>query len=103
MPVMMKGDSTKGEQPNETRDLSTTMTGSKEPGESDRLSNSEKLKAINRSAVPAQPVAPLRGDTFEERPSCSTTDQKAAGQEAASAQAVNRGHKVEMSEVPDQR
>ncbi len=30
------------------------------------------------------------------------TDQQAAGQEAASAQAVIRGHKVEMSEVPDQ-
>ncbi len=30
------------------------------------------------------------------------TDLKAAGQEAASAQAVNRGCKVSMSEVPDQ-
>ncbi len=32
----------------------------------------------------------------------STTDQKAAGQEAVSAQTVNRGRKVQMSEVPDQ-
>ncbi len=87
---------------NETRDLSTTVTGSKEPGESDCLSNGEKLKAIDRSAVSAQPIAPLQGDTFEEHPSRSTTDQKATGQEAASAQAVNRGHKVEISEVPDQ-
>ncbi len=50
----------------------------------------------------AQPVAPLRGDAFEERTSRSTTDKQAVGQEAASAQAVYRGHKVEMSEVADQ-
>ncbi len=88
--------------PNETRDLTTSLTGSKEPGESDRWSNGEKLKAIDHSAVPAQPVAPLQGDAFEECTSHSTTDQKATGQEAASTQAVNRGHKVEMSEVADQ-
>ncbi len=49
----------------------------------------------------AQPVASSRGDTFEKRTSRSTTDSKAAGQEAASVQAVNRGRKVSMSEVPD--
>ncbi len=31
---------------NEMRDLTTTVTGSKGPGESDLLSNGEKLKAI---------------------------------------------------------
>ncbi len=91
-----------GGTPNETRDLTTTMTGSKGPGERDHLSNSEKLKAIAQSAVSAQPIAPLWGDTFEKRTSRSMTDQQAAGQEAASAQAVHRGHKVEMSEVTDQ-
>ncbi len=84
------------------RDLTTSVTGSKEPGEGDLLTDGEKLKAIARSAVSAQPVAPLQGDAFEKRTSRSTTDQKAAGQEAASAQAVYRGHKVEMSEVADQ-
>ncbi len=84
------------------RDLSTRRTGLKGSGESDLLSNGEKLEAIARSAVSAQPIAPLRGDTFEKRTSCSMTDQKAAGQEAASTQAVQRGHKVAMSEVPDQ-
>ncbi len=88
--------------PNETRDLTTTVTGSKEPVEGDLLTDGGKLKAIARSAVSAQHVAPLQGDTFEERTSRSTTDQKAVGQEAASAQAVQRGHKVAMSEVPDQ-
>ncbi len=78
------------------------MTGSKGQGESDLLSNGEKLKAIARSAVSAQPIASLRGDTFKKRTSCSTTDQKAEGKEAASTQAVHRGHKVEMSEVADQ-
>ncbi len=48
-------------------------------------------------------VTPLRGDAFEKRTSHSTTDhQVAVGQEAASAQAVNRGRKVSMSEVSDQ-
>ncbi len=88
--------------PNETRDLSTRRTGSKDQGEGDLLSNGEKLEAIARSAVSAQPVASLRGDIFEKRTSRSTTDQKATGQEAASAQAVQRGHKVTMSEVQDQ-
>ncbi len=87
---------------NETRDLSTRRTGLKDQGEGDLLLNGEKLEAIARSAVSAQPVAPLRGDAFEERTSRSATDQKAAGQEAASAQAVQRGHNVAMSEVPDQ-
>ncbi len=91
-----------GGTPNETRDLSTRKTGSKDQGEGDLLSNGEKLEAIARSAVSAQPVASLRGDIFEKRTSRSTTDSKAAGQEAASAQAVQRGHKVSMSEVPDQ-
>ncbi len=50
----------------------------------------------------AQLVAPSQGDAFEECTSRSTTDKQAAGQEAASAQAVHRGHKVEMSEVADQ-
>ncbi len=102
MPVETQGDSREGGTPNETRVLSTTVTGSKEPGEGDCLMNGEKLKAIDHSVVSAQPVAPLWGDTFEEHPSRSTTDLKAAGQEAASAQAVHRGHKVEMSEVADQ-
>ncbi len=88
--------------PNETRDLTTTVTGSKEPGEGDLLTDGEKLKAIAHSEVSAQPVAPLRGDSFKERTSHSTTNLKATGQEAASAQAVQRGHKVEMSEVADQ-
>ncbi len=88
--------------PNETRDLTTTVTSSKEPGKGNLLMDSEKLKAIAHLAVSAQPVAPLWGDAFEERTSRSTTDLKAAGQEAASAQAVYRGHKVSMSEVPDQ-
>ncbi len=83
-------------------DLSTRRTGSRGPGEGDLLSNGEKLEAITRSAVSAQPLAPLRGDTFEKRTSHSMTDQKATGQEAASAQAVQRGHKVTMSEVQDQ-
>ncbi len=91
-----------GGTPNETRDLTTLLTGSKEPGEGSHWSNGEKLKAIDHSAVPAQPVTPLQGDAFEESTSHSTTNQKAAGREAASAQAVNRGHKVEMSEVADQ-
>ncbi len=91
-----------GGMPNETRDLTTSVTGSKGPGEGDLLTDGEKLKAIAHSAVSAQPVAPLRGDTFEERTSHSTTDQKVIGQEAASTQAVHRGHKVEMSEVTDQ-
>ncbi len=91
-----------GGTPNETRDLSTRRTGSKGQGEGDLLSNGEKLEAIARSAVSAQPVASLWGDAFEKRTSRSTTDSKAAGQEAASAQAVQRGHKVAMSEVPDQ-
>ncbi len=61
------------------------------------------LRALNRSEVSAQPVTPLRGDAFEKRTSHSTTDhQVAVGQEAASAQAVNRGRKVSMSEVSDQ-
>ncbi len=88
--------------PNETRNLTTTVTGSKGPVEGNHLVNGEKLKAINHLAVSAQPVTPLRGDAFEERTSRSMTDQKATGQEAASAQAVYRGHKVEMSEVVDQ-
>ncbi len=91
-----------GGTPNETRDLSTRRTGSRGPGESDLLSNSEKLEAIARSEVSAQSLAPLWGDTLEKRTSHSTTDQKAAGQEAASTQAVQRGHKVTMSEVQDQ-
>ncbi len=91
-----------GGTPNETRDLSTRRTGSKVHGEGDLLSNGEKLEALARSTVSAQPVASLRGDAFKKRTSRSTTDQKAAGQEAASAQAVQRGHKVTMSEVQDQ-
>ncbi len=91
-----------GGTPNETRDLTTTVTGSKEPVEGDLLMDGEKLKAIAYLAVSAQPVAPLWGDSFEERTSRSMTDLKAAGQEAASAQAVHRGHKVEMSEITDQ-
>ncbi len=91
-----------GGTPNETRDLSTRRTGSKVRGEGDLLSNGEKLEALARSAVSAQPVASLRGDAFEKRTSRSTTDLKAVGQEVASAQAVNRGRKVTMSEVQDQ-
>ncbi len=91
-----------GGTPNETRDLSTRRTGSKVHGEGDLLSNGEKLEALARSAVSAQPVASLRGDAFEKRTSRSTTDLKAVGQEAASTQAVNRGRKVTMSEVQDQ-
>ncbi len=79
------------------------MTGSKEPVEGDLLTDGRKLKALTRSEVSAQPVTPLRGDAFEKRTSRSTTDhQLAVGQEAASAQAVNRGRKVIMSEVQDQ-
>ncbi len=74
-----------------TMTLSTLETGLEETGEGD-----------HHSAVPAQPAVSLRDSAFETSTSCSTTDQKAAGQEAASTQAVNRGHKVEMSEVPDQ-
>ncbi len=91
-----------GGTPNETRDLSTRRTGSRGPGESDLLSNSEKLEAIARSEASAQSLAPSWGDTLEKRTSRSTTDPKAVGQEAASAQAVNRGRKVTMSEVQDQ-
>ncbi len=92
-----------GGTPNETRDLTTTVTGSKGPVEGNLLSDGEKLEALARSAVPAQPVASLRGDAFEKRTSRSTTDhQLAVGQEAASAQAVYRGRKVTMSEVSDQ-
>ncbi len=91
-----------GGTPNEMRDLSTRRTGSKVYSEGDLLSNGEKLEALAQSAVSAQPVASLRGDAFEKRTSRSTTDLKAVGQEAASAQAVNRGHKVTMSEVQDQ-
>ncbi len=92
-----------GGTPNETRDLTTTVTGSKEPVEGDLLTDGRKLKALTRSEVSAQPVTPLRGDAFEKRTSRSTTDhQVAVGQEAASAQAVHRGRKVIMSEVPDQ-
>ncbi len=40
--------------------------------------------------------------TSRNAPPVTATDQKAAGQEAASAQAVNRGCKVSMSEVQDQ-
>ncbi len=79
------------------------MTGSKGPVEGDLLTDGQKLKALTRSEVSAQPVTPLRGDAFEKRTSRSTTDhQLAEGQEAASAQAVNRGRKVIMSEVSDQ-
>ncbi len=89
--------------PNETRDLTTTVTGLKEPVESDLLTDGGKLKAIARSEVSAQPVAPLQGDAFEKRTSRSMTNQQVAvGQEAASAQAVHRGRKVSMSEVSDQ-
>ncbi len=85
------------------RDLTTTVTGSKGPVEGDLLTDGRKLKALTRSEVAAQPVTPLRGDTFEKRTSRSTTDhQVAVGQEAASTQAVNRGRKVSMSEVSDQ-
>ena len=77
------------------------MTGSKEPVEGDLLTDGEKLKAIARSAVSAQPVAPSRGDAFEKRTSRSTTDKQAIGQEAASAQAVERGHQATLIEVPD--
>ncbi len=84
-------------------DLTTTVTGSKGPVEGDLLTDGRKLKALTRSEVSAQPVTPLRGDSFEKRTSRSTTDhQLAVGQEAASAQAVNRGRKVIMSEVSDQ-
>ncbi len=92
-----------GGTPNETRDLTTTVTGSKEPVEGDLLTDGGKLKALARSEVSAQPVAPLRGDTFEKHTSRSMTDhQVAVGQEAASTQAVHRGRKVSMSEVSDQ-
>ncbi len=92
-----------GGTPNETRDLTTTVTGSKGPVEGDLLTDGRKLKALTRSEVSAQPVTPLRGDAFEKRTSRSMTDhQLAVGQEAASAQAVNRGRKVSMSEVSDQ-
>ncbi len=92
-----------GGTPKETRDLPTTMAGSKDSVEGDLLANGEKLEAIGRSAIPTQPVASLRGDAFEKRTSRSTTDhQVAVGQEAASAQAVYRGRKVTMSEVSDQ-
>ncbi len=63
------------------------------------------MRSLRQSIVRrCQPnLLPLYGgDAFEERTSHSTTDQKAAGQEAASTQAVQRGHKVEMSEVADQ-
>ncbi len=85
MPVETQGDSRTGERRIETRDLSTRRTGSKVRGEGDLLSNGEKLEALARSAVSAQPVASLRGDAFEKRTSRSTTDLKAIGQEAASA------------------
>ncbi len=79
------------------------MTGSKGPVEGDLLTNGRKLKALTRSEVSAQPVTPLWGDAFEKRTSRSTTDhQVAIGQEAASAQAINRGRKVSMSKVSDQ-
>ncbi len=103
MPVETQGDSRTGGTLNETRDLTTTVTGLKELVEGDLLMDRGKLKALARSEVSAQPVPPLRGNAFEKRTSRSTTDhQVAAGQEAASAQAVYRGHKVEMSEVADQ-
>ncbi len=68
-----------GGTPNETRDLSTRRTGLEVPGKGDLLTDGEKLKAIARSAVSAQPVAPSRGDASEKHTSRSTTDQKAAG------------------------
>ncbi len=71
--------------------LPTLETGSEETGEGDR-----------HSTVSAQPAVSSRDGAFETSTSCSMTDQKATGQEAASAQAVNRGHKVEISEVLDQ-
>ncbi len=85
MPVETQGDSRTGERRMKRGDLSTRRTGSKVRGEGDLLSNGEKLEALARSAVPAQPVASLRGDAFEKRTSRSTTDLKAIGQEAASA------------------
>ncbi len=64
--------------PNETRDLTTTVTGSKEPVEGDLLTDGQKLKALTRSEVSAQPVTPLRGGRlrethlpFHDRPSSS--------------------------------
>ncbi len=93
----------KGGTPNEMRVPSTTVTGSKEPGEGDHYST-VRSKGNHCSAVPAQPVAPLQGDAFEERTSHSTTDQKATGKEAASTQAVKRGHQVAfIEEVPDDK
>ncbi len=86
-----KGRLDKGGTPKVTMTLSTLETGSEETGEGDR-----------HSTVSAQPAVSLRDGAFETSTSRSTTDQKAAGQEAARAQAVHRGHKVEMSEVTDQ-
>ncbi len=106
MPVETQGDSRTGEtsDPNETRDLTTTVTGSKGPVEGDLLTDGRKLKALTRSEVSAQPVAPFTGQRLREThlPFHDRAHQVAIGQEAASAQAVNRGRQVTMSEVQDQ-
>ncbi len=87
---------------NETRNLSTRRTGLKDQV---KVTSCRTVRSLRQSLdqqcqlnlSPLYRVIPSR-----KRTSHSTTDLKAAGQEAASAQAVNRGRKVSMSEVQDQ-